>query len=244
MAIGTAVPDASQLAAVKHYFIQCRSVTENYTAGDYEIEAVPLIESLFSEGHEVLVMSGGSGFYVNAICNGLDALPDADPVRRAELTARLAEEGVESLAEELKRLDPVSWASIDIRNGHRVVRALEVFLQTGKPFVSFRLAEPKPRSFDIEKICLTRPREELYDRIDRRVLKMMDDGLVDEVRSLSGFRDLPALRTVGYREIFDCLDGNIPLDEAIRLIQRNTRHYAKKQLTWWKRDPTVRWVEL
>ena len=142
MAIGTAVPDASQLAAVKHYFIQCRSVTENYTAGDYEIEAVPLIESLFSEGHEVLVMSGGSGFYVNAICNGLDALPDADPVRRAELTARLAEEGVESLAEELKRLDPVSWASIDIRNGHRVVRALEVFLQTGMPVVSFRLAEP------------------------------------------------------------------------------------------------------
>ena len=244
MAIGTAVPDASQLAAVKHYFIQCRSVTENYTAGDYEIEAVPLIESLFSEGHEVLVMSGGSGFYVNAICNGLDALPDADPVRRAELTARLAEEGVESLAEELKRLDPVSWAAIDIRNGHRVVRALEVFLQTGKPFVSFRLTEPKPRSFDIEKICLTRPREELYGRIDRRVLKMMDDGLVDEVRSLTGFRDLPALRTVGYREIFDCLDGNIPLDEAIRLIQRNTRHYAKKQLTWWKRDPAVKWVEL
>ena len=192
----------------------------------------------------MLVMSGGSGFYVNAICNGLDALPDADPVRRAELTARLAEEGVESLAEELKRLDPVSWAAIDIRNGHRVVRALEVFLQTGKPFVSFRLAEPKPRSFDIEKICLTRPREELYGRIDRRVLKMMDDGLVDEVRSLSGFRDLPALRTVGYREIFDYLDGNIPLDEAIRLIQRNTRHYAKKQLTWWKRDPTVKWVEL
>ena len=138
----------------------------------------------------------------------------------------------------------MSWAAIDIRNGHRVVRALEVFLQTGKPFVSFRLAEPKPRSFDIEKICLTRPREELYGRIDRRVLKMMDDGLVDEVRSLSGFRDLPALRTVGYREIFDYLDGNIPLDEAIRLIQRNTRHYAKKQLTWWKRDPTVRWVEL
>ena len=244
MSIGTAVPDASQLVAVKHYFIQCRSVTENYTAGDYEIEAIPLIESLFNEGREVLVMSGGSGFYVDAICHGLDALPDADPARRAELTARLAEEGVESLSEELRRLDPVSWAAIDIRNGHRVVRAIEVFLQTGKPFVSFKLTEPKSRSFDIEKICLTRPREELYDRIDRRVLKMIDEGLVDEVRSLSGFRNLPALRTVGYKEIFDYLDGSIPLDEAIRLIQRNTRHYAKKQLTWWKRDPAVRWVEL
>lgn len=244
MSIGTAVPDASQLAAVKHYFIQCRSVTENYTAGDYEIEAIPLIESLFNEGREVLVMSGGSGFYVDAICHGLDALPDADPARRAELTERLAKEGVESLSEELRRLDPVSWAAIDIRNGHRVVRAIEVFLQTGKPFVSFKLTEPKSRSFDIEKICLTRPREELYGRIDRRVLKMIDEGLVDEVRSLSGFRNLPALRTVGYKEIFDYLDGSIPLDEAIRLIQRNTRHYAKKQLTWWKRDPAVRWVEL
>lgn len=244
MSIGTAVPDASQLAAVKHYFIQCRSVTENYTAGDYEIEAIPLIECLFNGGHEVLVMSGGSGFYVDAICHGLNALPDADPVRRAELTARLTEEGVESLAEELKRLDPVSWAAIDIRNGHRIVRAIEVFLQTGRPFVSFKLTEPKPRSFDIEKICLTRPREELYSRIDRRVLKMMDDGLVNEVRSLTGFRDLPALRTVGYKEIFDYLDGNIPLDEAIRLIQRNTRHYARKQITWWKRDPAVKWVEL
>ena len=151
---------------------------------------------------------------------------------------------MESLSEELRRLDPVSWAAIDIRNGHRVVRAIEVFLQTGKPFVSFKLTEPKSRSFDIEKICLTRPREELYDRIDRRVLKMIDEGLVDEVRSLSGFRNLPALRTVGYKEIFDYLDGSIPLDEAIRLIQRNTRHYAKKQLTWWKRDPAVRWVEL
>ena len=244
MSIGTAVPDASQLSAVKHYFIHTHSVMRNYTAGDYEIEAVPLIEKLFAEGRDTLIMSGGSGFYIDAVCNGLDCLPDADPVMREELTARLKEEGVNALAEELKRIDPVSWAAIDRNNGHRVVRAIEVFRQTGRPFVSFRLQGPKERSFDIEKICLTRPREEIYSRIDRRALKMIDDGLVEEVRSLAAYRDRPALRTVGYTEIFRYLDGEIPIEEAVRLIQRNTRHYAKKQLTWWKRDPSVRWVTL
>lgn len=244
MSIGTAVPDASQLAAVKHYFIHSHPVTRNFTAGDYEIEAVPLIEQLFSEGRETLIMAGGSGFYVDAVCNGLDSLPDADPVFRAELTNRLQEEGVASLAEELKAIDPESWAAIDIHNGQRVVRAIEVFRQTGKPFVSFKLRDPKKRSFDIEKICLTRPREEIYKRIDSRVFSMIDNSLVDEVKSLASYRTLPALQTVGYKEIFEYLDGTISLDEAVRLIQRNTRHYAKKQLTWWKRDPAVRWVEL
>ena len=242
MSIGTAVPDASQLAAVKHYFIHSHSVTQNYTAGDYELEAIPLIEKLFAEGHDTLVMTGGSGFYIDAVCNGLDRLPDADPVMRKELTARLQEEGVAALAEELRNIDPESWAAIDRNNGHRVVRAIEVFRQTGRPFVSFKLEGPKERSFDIEKICLTRPREEIYERIDRRATQMIDEGLVDEVKSLSQFRDMPALRTVGYKEIFDYLDGNIDLDEAVRLIRRNTRHYAKKQLTWWKRDPSVKWV--
>lgn len=244
MTVGTAVPDKAQLEAVTHYFIQTHSVSDYYTAGHYEQEAIPLINRLFAEGHETLIMSGGSGFYVDAICKGLDTLPDADPALREELTRRVEEEGVEKLAEELKAMDPESWAQIDIRNGHRVVRAIEVFKLTGRPFVSFKLTEAKRRDFEIEKICLFRPREEIYERIDRRVLTMIDNGLVDEVRSLLPYRNLQALQTVGYKEIFDYLDNKIPLEEAIRLIQRNTRHYAKKQLTWWKRDPSVIWKDL
>ena len=244
MSIGTAVPDASQLSAVKHYFIHSISVTEPYSSGQYEIDALALIDRLFDEGHETLIMTGGSGFYIDAVCNGLDNLPVAPPELRDELTRRIREEGVNALAEELKRLDPKAWSAIDINNGQRVVRALETFIVSGRSFTEFKLEQPKKRRFDIEKICITRPRETIYERIDRRVLKMIDDGLVDEVRSLLPYRDLPALQTVGYKEIFNYLDGRIPLDEAIRLIQRNTRHYAKKQLTWWKRDPSVRWLEI
>lgn len=244
MTIGTAVPDASQLAAVKHYFIHSISIHEPYSSGQYEIDALALINKLFDEGHETLVMAGGSGFYVNAVCNGLDALPVPPPELRESLTRRVREEGVNALAQELRRLDPKSWEAIDINNGQRVVRALETFLVSGRSFTEFKLEQPKKRDFDIEKICLTRPRDVLYDRIGRRVLKMLDDGLLDEVKSLAEWRTLPALQTVGYKEIFDHLDGNISMDEAIRLIQRNTRHYAKKQLTWWKRDPDVRWINL
>lgn len=244
MSIGTAVPDASQLSAVKHYFIHSISVTEPYSSGQYEIDALALIDRLFDEGHETLIMTGGSGFYIDAVCNGLDNLPVAPPELRDELTRRIREEGVNALAEELKRLDPKAWSAIDINNGQRVVRALETFIVSGCSFTEFKLEQPKKRRFDIEKICITRPREAIYERIDRRVLKMIDDGLVDEVRSLLPYRDLPALQTVGYKEIFNYLDDRIPLDEAIRLIQRNTRHYAKKQLTWWKRDPSVRWLEI
>lgn len=244
MTIGTAVPDASQLSAVKHYFIHSISVREPYSSGQYEIDALTLIDRLFAEGHETLIMAGGSGFYVNAVCDGLDCLPVPPPELREELTRRIREEGVNVLAQELRKLDPASWASIDINNGQRVVRALETVLISGRSFTEFKLSAPKKRDFEIVKVCLTRPREVLYDRIDRRVLQMVDDGLVDEVRRLDPFRSLPALQTVGYKEIFSYLDGVISLDEAIRLIQRNTRHYAKKQLTWWKRDPAVRWIEL
>ena len=244
MTIGTAVPDASQLSAVKHYFIHSISVREPYSSGQYEIDALTLIDRLFAEGHETLIMAGGSGFYVNAVCDGLDCLPVPPPELREELTRRIREEGVNVLAQELRELDPASWASIDINNGQRVVRALETVLISGRSFTEFKLSAPKKRDFEIVKVCLTRPREVLYDRIDRRVLKMVDDGLVDEVRRLEPFRSLPALQTVGYKEIFSYLDGEISLDEAIRLIQRNTRHYAKKQLTWWKRDPAVRWIDL
>ena len=244
MTIGTAVPDASQLAAVKHYFIHSISVLDAYSSGQYEIDALALMEKLFSEGHETLVMAGGSGFYIDAVCKGLDNLPVPPPELRDELTRRVREEGVEALADELKRLDPAAWKTIDIKNGQRVVRALETIIVSGRSFTEFKLAEPRKRDFEIEKICLTRPRDVIYDRIDRRVLQMIDKGLVEEVRSLEKYRNLPALQTVGYKEIFGYLDGNYSLDEAIRLIQRNTRHYAKKQLTWWKRDNAIKWIDL
>ena len=244
MTIGTAVPDASQLAAVKHYFIHSISVLDAYSSGQYEIDALALMEKLFSEGHETLVMAGGSGFYIDAVCKGLDNLPVPPPELREELTRRVREEGVEALADELKRLDPAAWKAIDIKNGQRVVRALETIIVSGRSFTEFKLAEPRKRDFEIEKICLTRPRDVIYDRIDRRVLQMIDEGLVEEVRGLEKYRNLPAMQTVGYKEIFGYLDGKYSLDEAIRLIQRNTRHYAKKQLTWWKRDNAIKWIDL
>ena len=263
MSVGTAVPSPDQLAAVKHYFIHSHTVTELYTAGKYELEALALINRLFDEGHETLVMAGGSGFYVDALVNGLDDFPEADLKLRADLTARLKAEGVESLRQELRRLDPESYADIDIANGQRVVRALEVCIMTGKPFSSFKTSPNKPRDFEIEKIGLTRPRDVLYDRINRRVIHMIDDGLVEEVRSLTQYRDLAALKTVGYKEIFDWFDfqdglvstdgwgpttpGDGPvtsLDRAVELIQRNTRHYAKRQLSYWGRDKDIRWIEL
>ncbi len=263
MSIGTAVPDASQLAAVKHYFIHSHTVTELYTAGRYEVEALELINRLFDEGHETLVMAGGSGFYVDALVNGLDDFPSADLELRRQLTDRLENEGVESLRMELRNLDPESYATVDIANGQRVVRALEVCLMTGRPFSSFKTSQQKKRDFEIEKIGLTRPRDVLYDRINRRVLQMVDDGLVEEVRSLAQYRDLAALKTVGYKEIFDWFDyeaGLVPsegfgpttpgdgpvtsLDRAVELIQRNTRRYAKRQFSYWNRDKDIRWLEL
>jgi len=263
MSIGTAVPSAEQLATVKHYFIHSHSVTQLYTAGKYEIEALELIGRLFDEGHQTLVMAGGSGFYVDALVNGLDDFPEADLQLRTRLTERLKAEGVESLRQELRLLDPESYHTIDIANGQRVVRALEVCLMTGKPFSSFKTSPNRRRDFEIEKIGLTRPRDVLYDRINRRVLQMVDDGLVEEVRSLIQYRGLAALKTVGYKEIFDWFDyqegrvstegwgptspGDGPvtsLDRAIELIQRNTRHYAKRQISYWGRDKDIRWMEL
>ena len=270
MRIGTAVPSQEQLSAVKHYFIQTHSVKEIYTAGKYEVEALRLIRDLFEQGHETLVMAGGSGFYIDALCNGLDEFPDADPGIRASLTLRLRNEGVEGLREELKRLDPQSYATIDISNGQRVVRALEVCLMTGRPFSSFKTAPAKQRDFEIEKIGLTRPRDILYERIDRRVDAMIEEGLVEEARSLLPLRHLPALQTVGYRELFKWFDfqegredegfSKVPggmfvtpsewkdgpvtsLERAAQLIRRNTRHYAKRQLSWWRRDHSIRWIE-
>lgn len=244
MSIGTAVPSAQQLERVRHYFIQDHDVREPYTAGMYELEAIALIKKLFEQGHEVLVMSGGSGFYIDAVCNGLDDFPPADPDLRARLTKRWHEEGVEALRLELKILDPESYRAIDIANGQRVVRALEVCMMTGRPFSSFKTNSRKKRDFTIEKIGLSRPRPELYERIDRRAEQMLRDGLVEEVRGLLPYRNLPALQTVGYKEIFDFIDGKTSLEQALTLIQRNTRRYAKRQMTWWARDPEIKWMEM
>ena len=244
MRIGTAVPSDEELARVRHYFIQDRSVTENYTAGMYEADAIDLIGRLFAEGHETLVVTGGSMLYIDALCYGLDDFPEVPMMLREHLMECLRDEGVEVLAEQLKELDPVTYDEIDISNGQRVIRALEVCLYTGQPFSSFKTRRFKERNFTIEKIGLQRPREALYERIDARVLKMIDEGLVEEARRLLPYRDLPALQTVGYRELFDYFDGKFDLETAVRLIQRNTRHYAKRQLTWWRRDPSIQWIDI
>ncbi len=243
MRIGTARPSDAQLAEVPHYFIADRSVTEPFTAGQFEVEALALLDRLFQD-HETVVMAGGSGLYIDALCNGLDDFPPADPELREQLSARLRQEGVAALRAELRLLDPESYAALDPANGQRIVRALEVTIATGRKFSSFKTHANKERPFAIEKTGLTRPRAELYARIDARVDAMMAEGLLDEARALLPHRALPALNTVGYKELFDYFDGKYDLAEAVRLIKRNTRHYAKKQLTWWGRDASIRWITL
>ncbi len=243
MSIGTAVPSPEQLSRVKHYFIHSHSVEQYYTAGKYEVEVLVLVEELF-RSHETLIMTGGSGLYIDAFCKGLDDFPKVDHELRQSLTARLKKGELESLQMELKILDHESYNSIDISNGQRVIRALEVTIGTGRKFSSFKTGRTRKRDFEIVKIGLTRPREVLYDRIDRRVDMMIEAGLVEEVQSLVQYRNMPALNTVGYKEIFDYLDGNHSLEEAVRLIKRNTRHYAKRQLTYWGRDEEIKWLEI
>ena len=243
MRIGTARPDAAQLAAVRHCFIADRSVTESCSAGAFELEALALLDDLFKT-HDTVVMAGGSGLYIDALCNGLDDFPEADAELRAQLSQRLRDEGVAALRTELRILDPESYASIDPANGQRIVRALEVTIATGRKYSDWKTHPAKERPFAIVKTGLTRPRPELYARIDERVDRMMEEGLLEEARALLPYRHLPPLNTVGYKELFDYFDGAYDLPEAIRLIKRNTRHYAKKQLTWWARDPEIRWLEL
>lgn len=242
MDIGTASPTAEQLEMVRHYFIHTHSVTQYYTAGLYELEAMALLEELFKT-HDKLVMVGGSGMYIDALCNGLDDFPPADLKLRDSLMKRLEEEGLENLRNELRILDRASYDTIDIANPQRVVRALEVTLQTGRKFSEWKSAPRKVRPFAIRKIGITRSREELYERINRRVDMMMEAGLLAEVESLVQYRDLPALKTVGYREIFEYMDGKHSLDTAVELIKRNSRHYAKKQLTYWGRDKDIVWMQ-
>lgn len=235
MRIGTAPPSPEQLARVKHYFIFSHSVTQYYTAGKYELEALALLDELF-RSHDHLVMCGGSGLYIDALCHGLDDFPEADQQLRAELMRRLQEEGIGSLQAELKRLDPESYETVDLANHQRVVRALEVTLMTGRKFSSFKTQVRKERPFRIRKIYLDRDREQLYDRINRRVDVMMAEGLLTEVESLLPYRHMPALNTVGYKELFEYMDGKCSLDEAVELIKRNSRRYAKRQQTWWRKE--------
>ncbi len=244
MKIGTAPPSPEQLARVEHHFIFSNTVTDLYTAGRYEIEALALLEELF-RSHSRLVMAGGSGLYIDALCNGLDDFPAADQQLRRELSEKAATpEGLQELVRKLEEIDPQACEFVDLQNRQRVVRAVEVTLQTGKKFSQWRQNRRKERPFAIRKIGLTRERNELYDRINRRVDIMMEQGLLKEVESLLPYRDMPALRTVGYKELFDYLDGNVTLEKAVELIKRNSRHYAKKQLTYWGRDKDIVWQNI
>jgi tRNA dimethylallyltransferase len=233
LVIGTAPPTMEQQALVKHYFIWSHSINDYYTAGRYEIEALSLMDELFKE-RNALVMVGGSGLYADAVCYGLDDFPEPDRQIRESLTLRAKEEGVDSLRKELRILDPESYEAIEISNPQRVIRALEVVLTTGRKFSSYKSNERKVRNFEVERIYIEREREELYERINRRVDVMMSEGLLDEARRLFPFRHLTALKTVGYRELFDYFEGKTSLEEAVELIKRNTRRYAKRQITWFK----------
>ena len=233
MEIGTAPPSREQLALIKHYFIHSHSIHDYYTAGRYELEALSLMDELYIE-RSALVMVGGSGLYADAVCYGLDDFPDPDPQIREALTNRVKVEGVDSLRKELKLLDPESYETIEISNPQRVIRALEVVLTTGQKFSSFKSNKNKVRNFEVERIYIDRERTELYERINRRVDSMMEAGLLNEALRLFPNRHLTALKTVGYRELFDHFEGKISLNEAIDLIKRNTRRYAKRQITWFK----------
>ena len=238
--IGTAAPTPEERAAVPHYFVGTHSVTEGYSAASYEADVLRLLEGLFVD-HPIQLLSGGSMMYIDAVCRGIDEIPDVDPAIRTEVWHRYETQGLAPILTELEQLDPRYYATVDHQNYKRVLHGYEVCLSTGRPFSSFHTGQAKHRPFDIIKIGLTREREELYARIDERVLQMMSLGLEAEARAVYPHRHLNALNTVGYKELFAYFDGTVSLDEAIRLIQRNSRHYARKQLTWWKRDPEVRW---
>lgn len=238
--IGTAVPSREELRAVNHHFIQVHSVTETYNASIYEHQVLERLDQLFIT-YDLVLMVGGSGLYIDAVCEGIDDLPSADPVLRARLLKRFKKEGLEPLTAELKKLDPVSYKRLDLHNHMRVLKALEVSLQTGKPYSSFLSSKKKERPFRILRIALDMEREKLYDRINGRAEQMMEKGLLDEARELQHLRGYTAMKTVGYRELLRYLDGAIPLDEAVDLIKRNTRKFARKQLTWFRNQQMYQW---
>jgi len=238
--IGTAVPSPEELARAKHHFIQVVSVRDAYNASMFEFQVLEKLEELF-EKHDLLLMVGGSGLYIDAVCHGIDDLPSIDPELRKKLLLKFEDKGLEALTWELRKLDPVSYSQVDLKNHMRVLKALEVTMQTGKPYSSFLSAEKKERPFQILRIALDIERELLYDRINNRVQLMMEAGLLEEVKLLEPLRDYTAMKTVGYRELFKHLDGELSLDEAVDLIQRNTRKFARKQLTWFRKENRYQW---
>ena len=236
--IGTAAPTDEQLRQAPHYFVGTKSIQDYYNASMYEQDVLAIIEDSTST---VNVLSGGSMMYIDAVCNGIDDIPTVRDDIREEMKRRYAEEGLEALCEDLRRLDPEHYAIVDRKNHRRVIHALEICYQTGQTYTSFRTQTKKERPFRVVKIGLNRKREELYNRINARVDQMMDDGMLEEASGIYDLRHLNALNTVGYKELFDYMDGKWPLEEAVERIKGNTRRYARKQLTWFKRDPEVRW---
>lgn len=236
--IGTAAPSDVQLQQAPHLFVGTKSIDDYYNASMYEQEVLSYIKESSSP---IELLSGGSMMYIDAVCNGIDDIPTVREDIREEMKRRYKEEGLEALCEELKQLDPEHYAIVDRQNYRRVIHALEICHQTGKTYTSFRTQQKKERPFHIIKIGLNRDREELYQRINQRVDQMMADGLLDEVKGLVKKRHTNALNTVGYKELFDYLDGRWPLEEAVERIKGNTRRYARKQLTWYKRDEDMRW---
>ncbi|MEM9416972.1 MAG: tRNA (adenosine(37)-N6)-dimethylallyltransferase MiaA [Bacteroidota bacterium] len=240
MAIGTAQPTATEQQAVPHHLVNFLSVQTPYSAGRYAQDALKTLTTLFAK-YDYVLMTGGSGLYIQAVCQGLDAVPPAAPTIRAALNARLQQEGLEALAADLALQDPAYYQTVDRANPQRVIRALEVCLATGQPYSTFRQQQAAARPFTVIKVGLTRDRAELYQRIDARVEQMLAEGLIEEVMALYPYRTCNALQTVGYRELLGYLAGHYDQVEAIRLLKRNTRRYAKRQLTWLRRDPALPW---
>jgi tRNA dimethylallyltransferase len=240
MKIGTVVPDEDTLNKIKHHFIHSHSILDYYNASKYEFEVLDKLDVLFKK-HDAVLMVGGSMLYIDAVCNGIDDFPEVDPELRRSLIERLNNEGIESLRKELQYLDPNYYAEVDLQNPKRILHSLEICLLTGKPYSSFRTNQPKRRNFNIIKIGLNRPRNELYENINLRVEEMFKNGLLEEAKRLYPYRQLNALNTVGYRELFEYLDHKISIEEAKEKIKANTRKYARKQLTWFNRDPTINW---
>ena len=238
--IGTARPTEEQMQQIKHYFVGTLGLEDYYSASLFEQQVLELLSQLF-QTHDYALLTGGSMMYIDAVCDGIDDIPTIDDETRALMKQRLAEEGLERLCEDLKRLDPEYYEIVDKQNPRRVVHALEICTMTGQTYTSFRRREKRERPFRIIKIGLNRPREELYARINQRVDQMMADGLLEEVKAMYPKRSLNALNTVGYKELFDYLDGRWSLEEAVERIKGNTRRYARKQLTWYKKDEQIRW---
>jgi len=240
MPVGTSAPTSEQLSAVNHHFIATLSVNDYYSASLFERDVLDLLPSLFKK-NPLVIMTGGSGLYIDAVCNGIDDIPDVDPAIREKYINKYREEGIESLRVALKLLDPEHYRKVDLRNYKRIIRALEICETTGQPYSSFMKKEKRERDFRIIKAGIDRPREELFARINSRVDQMISSGLEDEARKLYHLRDLNALNTVGYKELFEYFNGTITREEAIDLIKRDTRRYAKRQMTWWAKDSTIMW---